>query len=141
MRKTLLSILTVLLLCISCLCSASDGKDLDYQQKVVDTFMAGKSYGSIASYLDPEMRRDFTEKDYKDMFASMDKSIGRLQQKDFIAYQKLEGGSLLRYKAKFERAGQMQIIAAFRDNGGKFTLTDLMVLEPSRSSLTINIGK
>ena len=64
------------------------------------------------------------------MFSSMDKALGSMKSKKMVVYQKLNGGDVLRYRAVYEKVPIMEIIAAFRNENGKITMMDVMVLEP-----------
>ena len=49
-----------------------------------------------------------------------------------VVYQKLNGGDVLRYRAVYEKVPVMEIIAAFRNENGKITMMDMMVMEPEQ---------
>ena len=78
MKKKILLLLTAIMMSVSAICFASDGSDLDYEQKVVDIFMQGKNYNEVLKYMDPEMTKSFPPEQYKTMFSSMDKALGNM---------------------------------------------------------------
>ena len=140
MKKKILLLLTAIMMSVSAICFASDGSDLDYEQKVVDIFMQGKNYNEVLKYMDPEMTKSFPPEQYKTMFSSMDKALGNMKSKKMVVYQKLNGGDVLRYRAVYEKVPVMEIIAAFRNENGKITMMDVMVLEPETRNQNGNNG-
>lgn len=129
MKKKLLLLVLTLMLSVTTVCFASDGKDIDAQQKIVDVFLTSKSYATVKSYMAPEMVKNFSEKQYTDMLSSMNDSLGKLVDKDMVVYQKIKDGAILRYVAKYEKSNNMELIAAFKNDNGKFLLMDFFAGE------------
>lgn len=137
MKKFLIMLLMGIMLTMGTVCFAStDGRDIDAQQKIVDIFISGKSYASVKPYMAPEMIKNFNEKQYTDMFTSMGKELGKLQDKDMVVFQKIKDGDILSYIAKYEHANVMQLIAVFKNDGGKFQLIDFVVAPPKSAQKT-----
>lgn len=132
MKKKILVLVTAVLMGFSAICFASDGTDLNYEQKAVDAFMQGKNYNEVLKYMDPEMTKSFPPEQYKTMFDYMNRDLGSLKSKRMVVYQKLNGGDVLRYRAVYEKVPVMEIIAAFRNENGKITMMDMMVMEPEQ---------
>ena len=130
MKKLLVFMLTAMMLTLTAVCFASDGKDIDDQQKVVDIFLSGKSYSSVKPFMAPEMQKSFNEKQYTEMMAAMKSDLGNLQDKDMVVFQKINGGDILRYLAKYEKGQVMDVIAVFKKDGAKFLLIDMAVVPP-----------
>lgn len=131
MKKFMVMLMVAFMLVAANVCFAStDGKDIDAQQKIVDIFISGKSYAAVKPYMAPEMLKNFSEKQYTDMFGSMQKELGNIQDKDMIVFQKIKGGDILRYVAKYEKASLMELIAVFKSENGKFQLIDFVVAPP-----------
>ena len=78
MKKKILVLVTAVLMGFSAICFASDGTDLDYEQKAVDAFMQGKNYNEVLKYMDPEMTKSFPPEQYKTMFDYMNRDLGSL---------------------------------------------------------------
>lgn len=133
MKKVLLLLMSMLL-SFSALCYASDGSDLDAEARIVDQFLAGKEYKKVVGYMDPEWSKNFSEEQYKNMFASMEKDLGKLQEKDLRIFQMIKDGNVLRYAAKYEKAPLMEIIAVFKNVNGKIAMMQFMVLDPNEQS-------
>lgn len=81
--------------------------------------------------MDPEWAKNFSEEQYKNMFASMDKELGKLVEKDLRVFQMIKDGNILRYAAKYEKAPLMEMIAVFKNVKGKITMLQFMVLDPN----------
>lgn len=130
MKKILLLVMAMML-SFSAMCFASDGTDLDAEAKIMDQFLSGKDYKKVVGYMDPEWAKNFSEEQYKNMFASMDKELGKLVEKDLRVFQMIKDGNILRYAAKYEKAPLMEMIAVFKNVNGKITMLQFMVLDPN----------
>lgn len=131
MKKVLVMVMMAIMFVFGSVCFAStDGRDLDAQQKIVDIFLTGKSYAAIKPYMTDEYIKIFSEKDYLDMFSSMNQDLGKLQEKDMLIFQKIKDGDVLRYAAKFEKANLMEIVAVFKITNGKSQLIGFNVFPP-----------
>ena len=78
-----------------------------------------------------DLAKNITADKYKEMFAAIEKDLGKLVQKDLRVYQVFEDGHILRYAAKFEKAPAMEIDAVFKNVGGKLLMMDFRVLDPN----------
>ena len=134
MKKLLLLFVTAMMLTLNAVCFASDGKDIDEQQKVVDVFLSGKAYSVLKPYMAPEMQKNFTEKQYTEMMANMKSDLGVLKDKNMVVFQKINGGDILRYLAKYEKGPVMDVIAVFKKDGEKFLLIDMAVVPPEAAN-------
>lgn len=130
MKKVLLLLMSMLL-SFSALCFASDGSDLDAEAKIVDQFLTGQEYKKVVGHMDAEWSKNFSEEQYKNMFANMEKELGKLQEKDLRIFQMIKDGNVLRYAAKYEKAPMMEIIAVFKNVNGKISMLQFMVLDPN----------
>ena len=130
MKKILLLVMAMML-SFSAMCFASDGSDLDAEAKIMDQFLSGKDYKKVVTYMDAEWAKNFSEEQYKNMFASMEKDMGKLVEKDLRVFQMIKDGNILRYAAKYEKAPLMELIGVFKNVNGKITLMQFMVLDPN----------
>lgn len=133
MKKVLL-LLMAMMMSFSALCFASNGSDLDAEAKIVDQFLTGKDYNKVVGHMDPEWSKNFSEEQYKNMFASMEKDMGKLKEKDLRVFQVIKDGNVLRYAAKYEKAPLMEIIAVFKNVNGKISMMQFMVLDPNEQT-------
>ena len=131
MKKKFIMFLMTVMLSFSAICSASYGTDLDAEAKAVDQFFAGTDYKKAAAVMDADLAKNLTADKYKEMFASMEKELGKLVQKDLRVYHVFPEGHVLRYAAKFEKAPQIVIDAVFKNVGGKMLMMNFNVFDPN----------
>ena len=131
MKKKFMLFLVVVMMSFSAMCFASYGTDLDAEAKIVDQFFAGGDYKKIVSFLEADLVKDLTADRYKSMFDDMNKSLGKLTEKDLRIYQVFPDGHILRYAAKFEKAAVMEIDVVFKKTNGKLTMADFRVIDPN----------
>lgn len=138
MKKKFMLFLMAVMMSFSALCFASHGTDLDAEEKIVDQFFAGKDYNKVAALLDPELAKDLTAERYKNIFAEMEKNLGKLTRKDLRVYQIFEDGHILRYAAKYEKAPEMEIDVIVKNEKGKFVMADFRIIDPNAQAPAAN---
>ena len=131
MKKKFMLFLMAIMMSFSAICFASYGTDLDAEAKIVDQFFAGGDYKKAAAFMDPSLAKDFTADRYKEMFAGMDKELGKMVKKDLRVYQVFEDGHILTYAAKFEKGAVMELDVAFKVAGGKPTMMNFRLVDPN----------
>lgn len=131
MKKKLTVFLTTMMLCICAVCSASDGTDLDTEEKYVNLFFAGKDYPKVAAFMDPQLAKNVTEEQYKALFERLNRDLGKLASKKLRVCQVFDDGQILHYAAAFEKAKDMRIVMGFKKEGNKITLMDFRVVDPN----------
>ena len=131
MKKKFMLFLMAVMMSFSAMCFASYGTDLDAENKIVDQFFAGGDYKKVSAFMDPALAKDFTADKYKEMFADIDKNLGKMTQKDLRVYQVFEDGHILRYAAKFEKGAVMELDVVFKGANGKFTMMDFRLVDPN----------
>ena len=131
MKKKFMLFLMAIMVSFSAMCYASYGSDLDAEAKIVDQFFAGGDYKKAAAFMDPSLAKDFTADRYKEMFAGMDKELGKMVKKDLRVYQVFEDGHILSYAAKFEKGAVMELDVAFKVAGGKPTMMNFRLVDPN----------
>ena len=131
MKKKFVLFIMAVMMSFSAMCFASHGTDLDAEEKVVDQFFAGKDYNKIVALLAPELAKDLTADRYKEIFAEMEKGLGKLQQKDLRMYRVFDDGHILSYAAKYEKAQAMLIDVVFKNEKGKLLMADFRVVDPT----------
>ena len=119
MKKILLLVMAMML-SFSAMCFASDGADLDAEAKIVDQFLSGKDYKKVVGYMDPEWAKNFSEEQYKNMFASMDKELGKLVEKDLRVFQMIKDGNIRLVNVKNQDA-VTKVLDMVPDFVNKFT--------------------
>ncbi|MBQ9698965.1 MAG: hypothetical protein IJ657_03265 [Acidaminococcaceae bacterium] len=131
MKKKFTLFLMAVMMSFSAMCFASHGTDLDAEEKIVDQFFAGKDYNKIVASLEPALAKDLTADRYKEIFADMEKTLGKLTQKDLRVFRVFEDGHILSYAAKYEKAPAMEIDVVFKKDKGKLIMADFRVLDPA----------
>ena len=106
MKKKVMLFLMAIMMSFSAMCYASYGSDLDAETKIV-------------------------EDRYKEMFANMNKELGKMVQKDLRVYQVFSDGHVLVYAAKFEKGAVMELDVAFKVTNGKFSIMNFRVVDPN----------
>ena len=131
MKKKFVMFLMAAIMSFSAICSASYGTDLDAEDKIVTQFFSGGDYKKVVNFMDPSLSKEFTADKYKEMFADLDKNLGKMTQKDLRVYQVFEDGHILRYAAKFEKGAVMAVDVVFKGANGKFSMMDFRVVDPN----------
>ncbi len=131
MKKKVIMFLMAVMMSFSAMCYASYGSDLDAEAKIVDQFFAGGDYKKVVGFLEADLAKDLTADRYKTIFDDMNKSLGKLVQKELRIYQVFPDGNILRYAAKFEKAAVMEIDVVFKNVNGKLVMADFRVLDPN----------
>ena len=124
MKKKVMLFLMAIMMSFSAMCYASYGSDLDAETKIVDQFFA-------SAFMDPSLAKDLTADRYKEMFANMNKELGKMVQKDLRVYQVFSDGHVLVYAAKFEKGAVMELDVAFKVTNGKFSIMNFRVVDPN----------
>ena len=131
MKKKVMLFLMAVMMSFSAMCYASYGTDLDAEAKIVDQFFAGGDYKKITGFLEADLAKDLTADRYKTMFEDMNKSIGKLVEKELRIYQVFPDGHILRYAAKFEKAAVMEIDVVFKTANGKPSIANFSLYDPN----------
>ena len=84
-----------------------------------------------SAFMDPSLAKDLTADRYKEMFANMNKELGKMVQKDLRVYQVFSDGHVLVYAAKFEKGAVMELDVAFKVTNGKFSIMNFRVVDPN----------
>ncbi|MBR2071211.1 MAG: hypothetical protein IJ967_01355, partial [Phascolarctobacterium sp.] len=64
MKKLFLTLAMLMMLAVSSVCSAANGKMLSAEEKLVNDFLNAKSYGSITSIMTDNMKKSLTADAY-----------------------------------------------------------------------------
>ena len=123
MKKKVMLFLMAIMMSFSAMCYASYGSDLDAE--------AGGDYKKASAFMDPSLAKDLTADRYKEMFANMNKELGKMVQKDLRVYQVFSDGHVLVYAAKFEKGAVMELDVAFKVTNGKFSIMNFRVVDPN----------
>ncbi len=131
MKKKFMLFLMAVMVSVSAVCFASYGTDLDAETKIVDQFFTGKDYNKVVSLLDPALAKDLTAERYNNMFAEMNKDLGKMTSKDLRIYRVFEDGHILSYAANFEKGKTMALDVVFKAEKNKFSIVDFRIFDPN----------
>ena len=103
MKKLFLAIAMIMMLSISAVCSAANGKMLSAEEKLVNDFLNAKSYGSITSIMTDNMKKSLTADAYANFKEQVAKNFGKLTMRKLRIVQKFDDADVLVYQAIFEK--------------------------------------
>jgi len=132
MKKKFMLFLMAVMMSFSAMCYASYGSDLDAEVKMVDQFFAGGDYKKIVGIMDPELAKDMTADRYKTTFASINKDLGKIVQKDLFGYRLFKDGRVLNFAVKFEKGSVLALDVLFKvANNGKPVMANFSLYNPN----------
>ena len=76
MKKILMLVTMIMMLAVSAVCSASNGKVLDEEEAIVDKFINGGNYKAVTSMMTEDMQKNWDEKAYNNLHAQLEVSAG-----------------------------------------------------------------
>lgn len=125
--KRFLAVLCALFVLMCCsICSASDGSELNRDQKVASKIlkifagMPATSYDNIVPYLNPKFSEKFTAEKYAALPEDIASNFGKLIRNRFVAFRRLKNSDRLVYRAYFTKAKHVSISFSF-NKAGKMT--------------------
>ena len=115
MKKILMLVTMIMMLAVSAVCSASNGKVLDAEEAIVDKFINGGNY-----------------KAYNNLHAQLAKDFGKLTTNQLIVVEKHNGADVLLYQVAAEKKPAARFVYLFKLNGEKPLLNDFSVMLPQQ---------
>lgn len=119
MKKLFLTLAMVLMLGVSAVCSAANGKMLSAEEKLVNDFLNAKSYGSITTFMTDNMKKSLTADAYANFKEQVAKNFGTLTMKKLRIVQKFDDADVLVYQAIFEKVPAAEYSFVFMIQNGK----------------------
>lgn len=119
MKKIFLLVAMVMMLAISSVCSAANGKMLSAEEKLVNEFLNAKSYGSINYMMTDNMKKSLTADAYANFKEQVEKNFGRLTMRKLRIVQKFDDADVLVYQAIFEKVPAAEYSFVFLIKDGK----------------------
>lgn len=132
-KKQLMMFLVMALTCVSAVCFASHGTDLDAEERYVDQFMAGKDYAKVSAFMDPQLAKNVTREQYTNLFTKMNQDLGKLVKKELWAYELFDDGHVLHYVIGFEKAPVMVLDVVFKKTGDKVSMLNFRILDAANN--------
>ena len=125
--KKLLVLLTMLFtLASATVCFASDGSDLNKQQKAATTFIDAfdgepvPAYTAVSPLLSAKLNETFGEKGYDALLNAVKEKIGNLKEAKFFTFQRFDQADRVIYLASFSKEKSVVMIFQF-DKQNKLT--------------------
>lgn len=119
MKKLFLTIAMLIMLAVSSVCSAANGKMLSAEEKLVNDFLNAKSYGSITSIMTDNMKKSLTADAYANFKEQVEKNFGKLTMRKLRIVQKFDDADVLVYQAIFEKVPAAEYSFVFMIQNGK----------------------
>ncbi len=130
MKKFILMLTVLLMLAISAVCSASNGKVLDAEEAIVTKFLNAKDYKVATSVMTADMQKDFTAETFANFKVQLAKNFGEMTSSKLFMVEKGEGVDVLRYVSTFKKQPEAQFIFMFVLNGEKPLLQKFALMLP-----------
>lgn len=132
MKKILMLVTMIMMLAVSAICSASNGKVLDAEEVIVDKFINGGNYKAVTSMMTEDMQKNWDEKAYNNLHAQLVKDFGKLTTNQLMVVEKHNGADVLLYHVVAEKMPAARFIYLFKLNGEKPMLNDFSVMLPQK---------
>ena len=119
MKKLFLTLVMVLMMSVSAVCSAANGKMLSAEEKLVGDFLNAKSYGAITSIMTDNMKKSLTADAWNNYKEQVAKNFGNLTMRKLRIVQKFDDADVLVYQAIFEKVPAAEYSFVFMIQNGK----------------------
>lgn len=122
MKKILFILTLIMMMTFSGLCFASDGSDLNKEQKVIETFMEvftkdkAPEYIVVSKDFADSLKTNVNEKAYKDLSKQIKEQYGNVKEVKFYNFQRFDQGNRVTYIANFDKEQIVAIIFTFDKN-------------------------
>lgn len=122
MKKILFILTLIMTMTFSGLCFASDGNDLNKEQKVAETFMEvftkdkAPEYVVVSKDFADSLKTNVNEKAYKDLSKQIKEQYGNVKEVKFYNFQRFDQGDRVTYIANFDKEQIVAIIFTFDKN-------------------------
>ena len=122
MRKILFTLTLIMMMVFSGICFASDGSDLNKEQKVAETFMGvftkeqAPEYAIVSKDFTDNLKNGVSERTYKKLPAEIKEKFGNVKEVNFRTFEKLEQENRLTYIATFDKEPVVAIVFVFDKN-------------------------
>lgn len=132
MKKILMLLTMVLMLAVSAVCSASNGKVLDAEEALIAKFLAGGNYKAVSTLMTAEMQKNWDEKSYTNFQSTLAQDFGKLTTNQLIVVEKHKDADVLLYQVAGEKIPAARFVYLFKLNGEKPLLDDFSVMLPQK---------
>ena len=122
MKKIVFTLTLIMVMAFSGLCFASDGSDLNKEQKIAETFMGvftkeqAPEYAVVSKDFSDNLKKSVSERTYKKLPAEVKEKFGNVKDVNFRAFEKFEQEDRVTYLATFDKQPVAAIIFVFDKN-------------------------
>ncbi|MDO4921710.1 MAG: hypothetical protein Q4E64_07775 [Phascolarctobacterium sp.] len=132
MKKIFMLAVTVMMLAVSAVCSAANGKVLDAEEAIAEKFISGGDYKAVSSLMSADMQQNWNETVYANMQEQIAKTFGKLTTNRLRIIQKLDDADVLIYQVVSEKIPTARFVYVFVVNGEKPLLKDFTLGLPQQ---------
>lgn len=119
MKKILFTLTLIMMMAFSGLCFASDGSDLNKEQKIAENFMGvftkeqAPEYAIVSKNFSDNLKKSVSERTYKKLPAEIKEKFGNVKNVDFRTFEKLGQEDRITYIASFDKQPVAAIVFIF----------------------------
>lgn len=119
MKKILFTLTLIMMMAFSGLCFASDGSDLNKEQKIAENFMGvftkeqASEYAIVSKDFSDNLKKSVSERTYKKLPAEIKEKFGNVKNIDFRTFEKLGQEDRVTYIASFDKQPVAAIVFIF----------------------------
>lgn len=119
MKKILFTLTLIMMMAFSGLCFASDGSDLNKEQKIAENFMGvftkeqAPEYAIVSKDFSDNLKKSVSERTYKKLPAEIKEKFGNVKNVDFRTFEKLGQENRVTYIASFDKQPVAAIVFIF----------------------------
>lgn len=119
MKKILFTLTLIMMMAFSGLCFASDGNDLNKEQKIAENFMGvftkeqAPEYAIVSKGFSDNLKKSVSERTYKKLPAEIKEKFGNVKNVDFRTFEKLGQEDRVTYIASFDKQPVAAIVFIF----------------------------
>lgn len=119
MKKILFTLTLIMMMAFSGLCFASDGSDLNKEQKIAENFMGvftkeqAPEYAIVSKDFSDNLKKSVSERTYKKLPAEIKEKFGNVKNVDFRTFEKLGQEDRITYIASFDKQPVAAIVFIF----------------------------
>lgn len=132
MKKIVMMVVMVMMLAISAVCSASNGKVLDAEEAMVNKFISGSNYKAVSDVMSDEMKKNWDEKAYTNFKEQIEKDFGKITTNQLVVVEKHKEADILLYQVVSEKVPAARFVFLFVVKGEKPVLNDFSVMLPKK---------
>lgn len=140
MKKILFTVTLIMMMAFSGLCFASDGSDLNKEQKTAEVFIEAfqknpaPEYTAFSKDFSDTLKSEMSERAYRKLQEEVKTKFGTIKDVKFYTFQRFDQGDKVTYIASFDKEQLVAMIFEFnKDNKlTGYTLSPLQIENNSK---------